>query len=297
LGKGSDVGAGYSDREWTSFDGLRLYARDYAGGPGPAKLPVVCLHGLTRNSKDFEEVASFIAATGRRVLVPDVRGRGRSARDPRPMNYVPPIYARDIVDLCKAAGIERAEFVGTSMGGLITMAITAIAPKLVAGAVLNDIGPQVAKAGLVRIAGYTSRKVQIDSWEDAAGYIRSVNQVAFPMFGDEDWRAFARRTFRTGPDGKPQLDYDPDISVPIKAAGPKALTPNLWPWFRKLAKDRPLLLVRGERSDLLDEPIAAKMRKAAPQMAYVEAPGVGHAPMLTEPEAKGAILEFLEKAA
>jgi pimeloyl-ACP methyl ester carboxylesterase len=291
------VGIGYSDREWTSFDGLKLYARDYAPGDGPAKLPVICLHGLTRNSKDFEDVAPYIAATGRRVLVPDVRGRGRSARDPKPMNYTPLTYARDIADLCKASGIARAEFVGTSMGGLITMALTAIDPKLIAGAVLNDVGPQVAKAGLVRIAGYTGRKVQIDDWEDAAGYIRSLNEAAFPNLGPDDWRRFARRTFRTGPDGKPHLDYDPDINVPIKAAGPKALTPNLWPLFRKLAKDRPLLLVRGERSDLLDAPITAKMRKTAPQMAFVETPGIGHAPMLTEPEPKAAILEFLGRAA
>jgi len=291
------VGVGYSDRIWISFDGLELYARDYAGEAGPAKLPVICLHGLTRNSKDFEDVAPYIAAAGRRVLVPDVRGRGRSARDPRPMNYVPPVYARDIADLCKALGIARAVFVGTSMGGLITMALAAIEPKLIAGAVLNDVGPQVAKAGLVRIAGYAGKTVRIDDWEDAAQYIRSINEAAFPDLGPEDWRRFARRTFRTGPDGKPQFDYDPDINVPIKAAGPKALTPNLWPWFRKLAKDRPLLLVRGERSDLLDETITAKMRKAAPQMAFVETPGIGHAPMLTEAEPKAAILEFLARAA
>lgn len=291
------MGAGYSDRVWTSFDGLELYARDYGGGPGPAKLPVICLHGLTRNSKDFEDVAPYIAATGRRVLALDVRGRGRSARDPRPMNYVPPVYARDVASLCKALGISQAIFVGTSMGGLITMALAAIEPKLIAGAVLNDVGPQVAKAGLVRIAGYTGKTALIDDWEDAAYYMRSINEAAFPDYGAEDWRRFARRTFRTGADGKPQLDYDPDISVPIKAAGPKALTPNLWPWFRKLAKDRPLLLVRGGRSDLLDTTITAKMRKAAPQMAYVEAEGIGHAPMLTEPEPKEAILAFLARAA
>jgi pimeloyl-ACP methyl ester carboxylesterase len=291
------VGVGYSDREWTSFDGLKLYARDYAGGAGPAKLPVFCLHGLTRNSKDFEDVAPFIAATGRRVIVPDVRGRGRSARDPKPMNYQPLTYARDVADLAKALGIVRAVFVGTSMGGLITMTLAAVEPKLVAAAVLNDIGPEVAKPGLIRIASYTSKKVQIDNWEDAAAYIRGINEVAFPHFGVEDWRRFARRTFRTGLDGKPQLDYDPDISVPIKAAGPKALTPNLWPVFKKLAKNRPLLLVRGERSDLLDEAISAKMRKAAPHMGYVEVPGIGHAPMLSEPEPKAAILDFLERAA
>src|SRR5262249_52260000 len=125
----------------------------------------------------------------------------------------------------------------------------------------------------------------------------SLNAQAFPDYGQEEWRRFARRTFRTGPDGKPQLDYDPDINAPIKAAGPKALAPKLWPLFRKLAKDRPLLLVRGQRSDLLRDPITAKMRRTAPHMAYVETPGIGHAPMLTEEDPKAAILAFLERAA
>jgi pimeloyl-ACP methyl ester carboxylesterase len=288
---------GFSDRAWTSADGLTLYARDYAAGPGPARLPVICLHGLTRNAKDFEEVAPYLAAAGRRVIVPDVRGRGRSARDPRPMNYVPATYAKDIIALTDALGIGRAVFLGTSMGGMITMAIAALKPKLVAAAVLNDIGPEVARAGLLRIAGYAGKRTAIDSWEDAAAYIREINQSAFPDLPPDQWGAFARRTFRTGPDGKPQLDYDPDINVPIKAAGPKALTPNLWPYFRKLIKHRQVMLIRGEISDLLDAGIAAKMRKAAPDMAYVEVEGVGHAPMLTEPAARGEILRFLEKAA
>jgi pimeloyl-ACP methyl ester carboxylesterase len=289
--------SGFSDREWTSPDGLKLYARDYAGGSGPARLPVICLHGLTRNSKDFEDVAPYIAASGRRVIVADVRGRGRSARDPKPMNYQPPVYARDVIALADQLGISRAVFVGTSMGGLITMAVAAMKPSLVAASILNDIGPEVAKAGLIRVAGYAGAGASIETWDDAVAYTRRTNETAFPDLGDDEWRAFARRVFRTGPNGKPALDYDPDISVPIKAAGAKALAPKLWPFFRKLAKDRPLLVVRGERSDLLDPPILAKMRKVVPAMDYVEAPGVGHAPMLTEAPVKAAILRFLDKAA
>lgn len=288
---------GFSDREWTSAEGLKLYARDYPGASGPARLPVICLHGLTRNSKDFEAVAPYIAASGRRVLAPDVRGRGRSARDPRPMNYQPATYARDILALTEALGVSRAVFVGTSMGGMITMALAALQPRLVAASVLNDIGPEVAKPGLMRIAGYAGGGGAIDTWDDAVAYSRRINETAFPDLGDDEWRAFARRIFRTGADGKPTLDYDPDISAPIKAAGPKALTPKLWPFFRKLAKDRSVLLVRGGRSDLLDLSTVAKMKKAAPDMAYVEAPGVGHAPMLTEPPVKDAIISFLDKVA
>ena len=114
-----------------------------------------------------------------------------------------------------------------------------------------------------------------------------------PHYADADWDAFARRVFREGTEGSPVLDYDPDIAVPIRAAGAKALVPNLWPYFRRLAKKRPTLLIRGGTSDLLSADIAARMQKAAPEMHYAEIPDIGHAPMLDEPEAKAAIFEFL----
>jgi pimeloyl-ACP methyl ester carboxylesterase len=283
----------FAERRWTSPDGLGLFARDYAPGAGPAKLPLIAIHGLTRNSADFEGIAPLIAQSGRRVLALDVRGRGRSDRAPDPMTYTPDVYARDVVALMEQAGIDRAVFMGTSMGGLITMALTAIRPKAVTAAVLNDIGPEVSPEGLMRIAAYSGQPVDTPTWAAAVDYARRINEIAFPHYGDADWEAFARRIFRDGTEGTPVLDYDPDIAVPIRAAGAKALVPNLWPWFRKLAKNRPTLLVRGGNSDLLSAEIAAKMKKAAPGMDHVEVPGVGHAPMLDEPEAKAAIFEFL----
>jgi pimeloyl-ACP methyl ester carboxylesterase len=173
------------------------------------------------------------------------------------------------------------------------MALTAIKPQGVAAAVLNDIGPEVASEGLARIAEYTGRKIEIRNWADAAAYARDINAVAFPLNGDADWDAFARRIFREGEDGRPVLNYDPDISVPIRAAGAAALVPDLWPAFMALATGRPTLLVRGGTSDLLSADIASRMRAAAPSMAYVAVPGIGHAPMLDEPEARAAIFEFL----
>jgi pimeloyl-ACP methyl ester carboxylesterase len=285
----------YVDRWFTSKDGLKLYARDYAAGEGPARLPVVCIHGLTRNSKDFADVAPYIAETGRRVLALDVRGRGRSAYDPKPMNYQPPTYARDVMALFDQAGISRAVFVGTSMGGLIAMTLALLHGKAVAAIALNDVGPEISPVGLARIAAYAGKPVTIDTWEQAAAYAKETNGVAFPDATDADWADFARRTFRDE-GGKPMRDYDPGIAAPIQAAGPKALRPNLWPMFKSLAKGRPMLLVRGAISDLIDAEIARKMRKAAPKMAYAEVPGVGHAPMLIEPEAKSAILKFLSEA-
>ncbi len=283
----------FSERRWTSADGLSLFARDYAGGDGPARLPVIAIHGLTRNAADFEHVAGLIARSGRRVLAIDVRGRGRSDRAADPMTYQPPVYAKDVLALLEAAGIERAVFLGTSMGGLITMAVTAMKSRVVAAAILNDIGPEVAPEGLARIASYSGKHVETPTWDAAAAYAREINGVAFPHYGDADWDAFARRTFREGTEGAPVLNYDPDIAVPIKAAGAKALAPKLWPYFRRLAKKRPTLLIRGATSDLLSAAIAERMQKAAPTMHHAEVPGVGHAPMLDEPEAKAAIFEFL----
>ncbi len=285
--------ADYSERRWTSSDGLSLFARDYPGADGPAQLPVIAIHGLTRNSADFDAIAPLIARSGRRVLALDVRGRGRSDRATDPMTYQPPVYAKDVLGLLEVAGIDRAVFLGTSMGGLITMAITALKSRVVAAAILNDIGPSVSPEGLARIAAYSGQPVDTPTWAAAADYARRINSVAFPHYGDADWDAFARRIFKEGTEGSPILNYDPDISVPIKAAGAKALVPNLWPYFRRLAKKRPTLLIRGGTSDLLGADIAAKMQKAAPEMRYAEIPDIGHAPMLDEPESKAAIFEFL----
>ena len=286
---------GFVDRTWTSKDGLTLHARDYAPAAGPAKLPVIAIHGLTRNSADFEAIAPLLAGSGRRVLAVDVRGRGGSDRAPDPMTYQPATYAQDVLALLAATGIERAVFLGTSMGGLITMALAAVKSRVIAAAIINDVGPEVAKEGLARIAAYTGQPVETPDWTAAAAYVRKTNGVAFPHYGDADWDAFARRVFRVGTEGAPVLDYDPDIAVPIRAAGEKALVPNLWPFFNRLARGRPTLLIRGATSDLLSEEIADRMRKKAPKMAYAEVPGVGHAPMLDEAEARAAIFEFLRE--
>ena len=291
----------FNDRYWTSADGLRLHARDYAPASGEARLPVICLHGLTRNARDFEALAPHLAAQGRRTLAVDVRGRGASAWDPEPSRYVPPVYAGDVLGLMDAAGIGRALFIGTSMGGLITMVLAAVRPGAVAGACLNDIGPELAAEGLARIGSYTGKAPRISTWDDAARYARFVNEAAFPAYGPADWAAFARRIF-TEKDGVPVLDYDPAIAVAFKPPeGETAPPPDLWPLFQGLAftpdkAERPLLLIRGALSDLLAPATADKMRETAPHMAFAEVPNVGHAPMLDESQALRALDAWLKDA-
>lgn len=287
--------ADYVERRWTSRDGLSLYARDYAGASGVARLPVFCLHGLTRNSKDFAELAPFVAATGRRVIVPDVRGRGLSDRDPNGANYVPNTYARDMLLLMDRLGIARALFIGTSMGGIISLAMSGMRRRAVAGLVLNDVGPEVCDVGIERIKSYVGKPVAIGSWDDAAAYLKRINGAAFPDYRDEDWAAFARRTF-VDSDGVPRLDYDAAIMQPLSENRYKAMTFVAWYLFRRLARSVPVLLVRGELSDLLSKDIADKMARRAPAMRRVEIPRVGHAPMLNEPAAVDAIGEFLRNA-
>lgn len=285
----------YSETSFTSTDGLRLYARDYPPASGPAQLPVICIHGLTRNSSDFEEVAPWIASLGRRVLAVDVRGRGHSAYDPDPSHYNPMVYAGDVIKLAHDLGITRAVFIGTSMGGLITMTLAMRRPKLIAAAVLNDIGPALSPRGLERIATYVGKGQTPRSWAEAADYTRSINECAFPSNTDEDWHKWARRAFVETDAGQLAMRYDPNIAVPIKAGKVKPSSMMARYAFRRLARARPTLVIRGALSDLIEPEQVAMMRAAAPSMQFAEVPDVGHAPMLMEAEAREALRAFLDQ--
>jgi pimeloyl-ACP methyl ester carboxylesterase len=211
------------------------------------------------------------------------------------MRYNPKTYARDVTDMMDALGIGRAVFAGTSMGGLIMMALAMIRGRAIAAAVLNDVGPAVSPEGLARIAAYAGKAIRLDSWDDAVAGVKERMSVAFPDYGDSDWREFARRSFREGPDGKPEIDYDLDIARPFAARPVKTSSWLAWMLFRRLARRRPTLLLRGALSDLISADIADRMRRAAPGMEIVEVPRVGHAPMLTEPAAREAIERFLKR--
>ena len=284
---------GYTERRWATPDGLTLYARDYPAEGGDKGVPVLCLHGFSRNSKDFEDLAPVIAGEGRRVIAMDMRGRGQSDRDSKSGNYHPKIYARDVAGFLGDVGIPQAIFLGTSMGGLITMALALIRPRMVAGAILNDVGPAVDPAGIARIQSYAGKTPTVHDWQDAASYCRAINGGSLPGMDDEDWAKMARRLFRDGPAG-PVLDYDPAIAT---AAGGADRLAGLIAWFafRRLARRAPTLLIRGEQSDILSAAIAGRMQRAAPSLEVAVIPNVGHAPTLAEPEALAAITAFLAK--
>lgn len=280
---------------WRSSDGLNLFATEY-GSKDSAKLPVICIPGLTRNARDFEDLAPWIASLGRRVIAVDLRGRGRSDRDPNPRRYKPPTYARDIVDLLDSLGVPRALFVGTSLGGIVTMALAAKHLDRIGGAVLNDVGPVIAREGLARISGYAGKTPAVKSWADAIAYAKQTGGVAFPRNTDADWEVFVRRIFKEGPDGTPALQCDPKVFQPMPPLLTWLLTPLVWGMFRKLATGRRTLLVRGAISDVLSVDTATRMRREAREMAYVEVDDVGHAPTLSEPQAKDALTRFFSEA-
>ena len=278
----------YTDLFYDSHDlRVKLYARDYGG----AGMPVICMHGLSRNSADFEVIAAHLAPRYR-VIVTDQRGRGRSGWDSEPANYTPALYVQDIFKLMGELGITRAALIGTSMGGIMAMIMGMIAPQAVAGMVINDVGPELDVRGLARIRSYVGKSPPIGSWADAVARARETNGVCFPDYVDADWLAFARRTYHEA-DGVPVSSYDPAISGAFDPGGPVVAPPDMWGIWETL-KAIPLLGVRGELSDLLSEETFGQMLERHPGMRAVTVANRGHAPMLDEPEAVTAIDAFLE---
>ncbi len=273
-------------------DNLQLHVRKSAGG---AKTPVLCIPGLTRNAADFDDFAPRAAATGRNVYAISLRGRGQSDYDPNHLNYFPTTYVGDVLAALDQLGLPRAVFIGTSLGGIVTMLTGVEAPARIAAAVINDVGPELAPEGIARIAGYVGARAANGAaaaadLDEAIAQIRAINEVAFPGRDRKFWETFARRTFDPQPDGSLKLAYDPNIGRALIESGP---APDLWAPFAALAPIRTLVL-RGAISDLLTPPIIEKMRAARPGFDYCEVANVGHAPTLTEPDAFAAICSLLD---
>lgn len=272
-------------------DGLRLHYRDYPGsGDRP---PLVCLAGLTRNARDFADFAQIFAPRFR-VIALDFRGRGESDLDPLPQRYNAMTYAGDVLQLLHDLVLDQAIFVGTSLGGLVTMILAAMAPHRLAAAILNDVGPELEQAGLDRIKSFVGKDLRFKSWEEAGAAIAANNAHLPETYTPDDWARAARRVCR---EENGEIRYDYDMAIANVFSGANAKTKgDLWPMFASLAQ-KPLLLVRGEKSDLLSDSALDRMKQAAPSAEKVVVPGAGHAPTLVEPEAIAAIGAFLAKVA
>ena len=278
----------WSDQYWWSHDGVRLHARVYVGPEGSEVLPpVLCMPGLARNARDFEELAPHVARY-RKVIVIEFRGRGDSAYAKDPMTYVPLTYVQDVVALLDELGIERFAAIGTSLGGLVAMLMAATLPGRIVGAVLNDVGPELETAGLERIRDYIGAGGSQPTWIHAARAFAELNGAVYPAYDIRDWLRLTKRTHKLTPEGRIVTDYDKQIAAPLRVPNGGDAGVDLWPAYRALA-GIPLLILRGELSDILARPASAKMAAELPAARLVEVPGVGHAPTMDEPEARAAI--------
>ncbi len=282
----------YSDGYWWSRDGIRLHYRDYAG---PAdKPPILCFPGLTRNARDYANLAERLAGQWR-VLCVEFRGRGESGYAKDPMTYVPLTYFQDVEALLAELAIDRFVAIGTSLGGIVTMLLAATERDKLAGVVLNDVGPEIEASGLARIRTYVGKPVWYPTWMHAARALAESNGDVYPDFGTEGWLAMAKRLYRVNSSGRIVLDYDMKIAEPFRVPGGES-GPDMWPTIDAMA-GRPLLIVRGERSDILSEATAEKMVARVAGAALVTVPRTGHAPTLDEPEAVAGIERLLVRVA
>jgi pimeloyl-ACP methyl ester carboxylesterase len=281
--------AAFEDRYWDSADGLRLHYRDY-NGPS-TRAPLICMAGLTRNSRDFEPVAELLDGK-RRMIAINFRGRGESAHAKDPMSYAPPIYAQDVNALLGELDLKAFALMGTSLGGLVSMLLAPLWQGKVKGVILNDVGPEIGEKGLERIRSYVGQGRSFETWMHAARAIAEVQGDVFPGYRLDDWLRLAKRSCKVANNGRIVFDYDMKISEPFKLPGGEAGV-DLWPVFDAL-KETPLLLLRGASSDILEKATAAKMVKRHGNAKLVTVPEVGHAPTLDEPEAQSAIRDFLD---
>jgi pimeloyl-ACP methyl ester carboxylesterase len=281
--------AAWSDGYWMSQDGLRLHYRDYAGDP--ARPPILCIPGLTRNARDFEALAGRLSGEWRLICV-DLRGRGDSLHARDAMSYVPQVYVDDVEALIAELALERFVLFGTSLGGLVGTLLALRDSGRIAGALLNDVGPVLDPRGIERIRGYVGKSQSWPTWLHAARHFSRIQREVYPDWTLDDWLGFAKRLCRLK-QGRVVLDYDMRIAEPLRANAADASF-DLWPAFRALG-GTPTLLVRGALSDLLSEETAAQMKREISTLEAVTVPGVGHAPTLSEPVTQAAIARLLAR--
>lgn len=281
------------ERTLATADSLRLYFQDWGDPDWPAT-PVLCLHGLVRNSRDFGPLARWLSdpsrAKPRRVIAPDLRGRGRSARDPDWNNYNARNYVEDIRHLLSSLGLHRVIAIGISMGGLLSIGLATAMPTTLAALVVDDAGPEINRKGTGRILQYIASDRPQPDWPSAAAEMRKLLPT-LSLRTDEEWLDFARATFVEGSDGKLHFDWDTNIARPLQAemAGETA---NLWNLWRAVGP-RPALVIRGGLSDILSEETLLRMQAEKPDLVHFTLPGVGHAPSLNEPPVREVLDDFL----
>ena len=283
----------YREHQVSARDGLRLYVRDY-GRRNSDRPPLLCLPGFTRDSRDFHDLALRYARE-RRAVCPDLLGRGRSDYAGEPTRYAPTAMLEDVLDVMDALGVERAVVVGASFGGFLAMGLGAARPRSLAGVILNDVGPDVDRKETARIAGYIAEHRPQPNWQAAATHARETLGKGWSRQDDETWLRLVRQSYSEKSDGTLELDHDPKIGVPLEAIVKNdSNASDLWRLFGAL-KLVPTLVLRGALSRILTPDTLARMAREKPALVAVTVPGIGHMPLLDEPEALEAIDGFLAR--
>jgi pimeloyl-ACP methyl ester carboxylesterase len=288
----SDQDTGFASQFVSAPDGMRLHVRRY-GASAQRRLPIVCLPGLSRNGADFDDIATAFASSAepRLVITIDARGRGRSDHDHSPENYSLPVELADVLAVLTALEIGKAVFLGTSRGGILTMLLGAARPGVLAGAILNDIGPVIDAKGLARLKGTVGKLPTPRSFEEGADILRRLGDAQFTAMTSAQWLAQAQRTWRQTNKGL-ALDYDPNLAKTLDAIDLERPLPPLWAAFDSLARI-PLMVVHGANSDILSGETIAAMRTRRLDIDVVEVADQGHAPSLSEPDVIGRITAFV----
>ena len=281
-----------TSRFHTSADGLRLHLRDYCP-PATRGLPIVCLPGLARTADDFDPVARALLQQGRRIIAIDYRGRGLSDYDPDPKKYDLAVESADIQLMLAAENVTQAIFLGTSRGGIHAMLFAAFKPKLLAGVILNDIGPVLEVEGLRRIQSYVGKLPRPTSWVGAVEIVKRNMEASFTGLNEADWEAYARQTFEETETGFTPR-YDAAIMKAFAQMDLDKPIPALWPQFEALAPV-PVLAIRGENSDLLSPQTLAEMARRHPHFEAMTVPGQGHAPLLRDEPTLAGIEAFITR--
>lgn len=287
------MSAQFRDVYCQSADGLKLHAK-VVGPDNSALLPVLCLPGLTRTTDDFDDIARAIAsspAAPRKVVSIDYRGRGLSDYDPDPAKYAVPVELGDVLTIAASLGITRAILLGTSRGGLISMALAAAQPQLLAGVILNDIGPALEIGGLMKIKGYIANPPPRKTWDEAARGLKELFASVFPSLTDAEWMAWARRAFREKAGGGLERTYDLKLSHTLDGLDPANPLPQVWELFDAMA-GVPLMLIHGGLSDLLSVQGVQDMVARRPDLELVTVADQGHAPLLSDKPTMDRIVAF-----
>ncbi|MEX0298630.1 MAG: alpha/beta fold hydrolase [Kordiimonas sp.] len=280
----------YTEAYFTNPDGLKQFYRDYNCAPKDAPT-ILCMPGLTRNSKDFADIAAHMADRCRVICV-EQRGRGLSHWDPDPTRYRPDVYVNDMMVLLKHIDVQQVIAFGTSLGGLMTIMMSALHPGTLIGAIINDIGPVVDPVGIARIKSYVGKGTPPTTWADAIEAVKHANTGVYPKFTESDWESFTRKLYIDVND-KPVLQYDPTISRNFEDTNDQS-APDLWGIFSSLY-NIPVVTLRGALSDILSAETLSEMTKRHPDLTPVTVPDKGHVPMMTEPECIEAIDTLIEK--